>query len=57
MQPTSVDESEQESAPRLMTFVSSAEGLQLNTAFARIECEETRKRIVDLVKTLSAPLP
>ncbi len=43
-----------EAAPRLMNFVSSSEGLQLNTAFSRIECEETRKRIVDLVKTLSA---
>ena len=57
IEPSAVDEGEQESAPRLMTFVSSAEGLQLNTAFSRIECEETRKRIVDLVKTLSTPVP
>lgn len=42
-----------ETAPRLMNFVSSNEGLQLNTAFSRIECDETRRRIVDLVKTLS----
>lgn len=42
-----------ESAPPVMNFVSSNEGLQLNTAFSRIECDETRKRIVDLVKTLS----
>ena len=57
VEPTSTEEaSSADSAPRLMNFVSSAEGLQLNTAFSRIECEETRKRIVDLVKTLSSPL-
>ena len=55
--PCSFEEGGREAAPRLMNFVSSAEGLQLNTAFSQIECEETRKRIVDLVKTLSAPIP
>lgn len=36
----------------VMGFVSSAEGLQLNTAFSKIENVETRRKIVDLVKTL-----
>ncbi|MCI4662684.1 MAG: helix-turn-helix transcriptional regulator [Neomegalonema sp.] len=39
----------------LMEFVSSAEGLQLNMAFSQIDSAETRKRIVDLVKTLAGP--
>lgn len=38
----------------VMSFVSSSEGLQLNTAFSQIQCDETRKRIVDLIKTLSS---
>lgn len=38
----------------VMDFVSSSEGLQLNTAFNRISDAETRRRIVDLVKTLAA---
>ncbi|MEO1328990.1 MAG: helix-turn-helix transcriptional regulator [Pseudomonadota bacterium] len=37
----------------LVDLVSSAEGFQLNAAFSRIEDPETRKRIVELVKTLS----
>jgi len=36
----------------VMGFVSSAEGLQLNTAFSKIDNVETRRKIVDLVKTL-----
>ena len=37
----------------VMGFVSSAEGLQLNTAFSKIENTETRRKLVDLVKTLA----
>jgi len=36
----------------VMGFVSSAEGLQLNTAFSKIGNVETRRKLVDLVKTL-----
>lgn len=39
--------------PRIMRFVGTAEGLQLNAAFSKISHDETRRRIVDLVKTLS----
>ena len=35
-------------------FCSSAEGLQLNRAFVRISDPKIRRRIIDLVKTLSA---
>lgn len=35
-------------------FCSSAEGLQLNRAFVRIADPKVRRRIIDLVKTLSA---
>ncbi len=38
----------------VMDFVSSSEGLQLNTAFKKIGSQETRRKIVDLVKTLAA---
>jgi len=38
----------------VMDFVSSSEGLQLNTAFKKIESQETRRKIVDLVKTLAS---
>ncbi len=38
----------------LTDLLSSAEGFQLNAAFSRIEDAETRKKIVELVKTLSA---
>lgn len=34
-------------------FVSSAEGLQLNRAFVRIRDAKVRRKILDLVKTLS----
>ncbi len=37
----------------VMDFVSSSEGLQLNTAFKKIGNQETRRKIVDLVKTLA----
>ena len=37
----------------VMDFVSSSEGLQLNTAFKKIGNQETRRKLVDLVKTLA----
>ena len=44
---------EPEEAAFVMDFVSSSEGLQLNTAFKKIGSQETRRRLVDLVKTLA----
>lgn len=46
--------SESDETPFIMGFVSSAEGLQLNTAFSKIENPETRRKLVDLVKTLAS---
>ncbi len=37
----------------VVDFLSSAEGLQLNRAFARIGDAKVRRRIVDLVRTLA----
>jgi len=34
-------------------FLSSTEGIQLNTAFARISDEKVRKKIIELVKSLA----
>ena len=45
--------SEPDATPFLMDFVATPEGLQLNSAFAKISSPEARKRIVDLVKTLA----
>jgi len=39
--------------PPVMEFVSSGEGLQLTLAFMRIKDPRIRKRVVDLVKSLS----
>ncbi|WP_274630492.1 helix-turn-helix domain-containing protein [Arvimicrobium flavum] len=36
-----------------MEFCTSAEGLMLNRAFVRISNPKTRKRLIDLVKTLA----
>lgn len=41
------------SGRRVLDFISTAEALQLNAAFSRIQCSETRRRLVDLVKTLA----
>jgi len=46
--------SEPDETSFVMDFVSSSEGLQLNTAFKKIGSQETRRKIVDLVKTLAA---
>jgi len=45
--------SENESAPPVMEFVSSGEGLQLSLAFMRIKDAKVRKRVLDLVKSLA----
>jgi transcriptional regulator with XRE-family HTH domain len=45
--------SESESAPPVMEFVSSGEGLQLSLAFMKIKDPKVRKRVLDLVKSLS----
>ena len=45
--------SEPEAAPPVMEFVSSGEGLQLSLAFMKIKDPKVRKRVLDLVKSLS----
>ena len=45
--------SEDASMASAMEFCSSTEGLQLNKAFARIKDPKVRRRVVDLVSTLS----
>lgn len=45
--------SEADPAPVVMDFVSSAEGLQLNRSYTRIADANVRKRLLDLVKSLS----
>jgi transcriptional regulator with XRE-family HTH domain len=42
-----------ESAPPVMEFVSSGEGLQLALAFMKIKDVRVRKRMLDLVKSLA----
>ncbi|HEY4077699.1 MAG TPA: helix-turn-helix transcriptional regulator [Rhizomicrobium sp.] len=44
---------EPESAPPVMEFVSSGEGLQLSLAFMKIKDAKVRKRVLDLVKSLA----
>lgn len=44
---------EPESAPPVMAFVSSGEGLQLSLAFMKIKDPKVRKRVLDLVKSLA----
>ena len=40
-------------APPVLEFVSSGEGLQLSLAYMRIKDPKVRKRVLDLVKSLS----
>ena len=40
-------------SPYVMDFVSSAEGLQLNRAFTQIDQPAVRKKLLELVKSLS----
>lgn len=42
-----------EETPPVMAFVSSGEGLQLSLAFMKIKDPKVRKRVLDLVKSLS----
>lgn len=42
-----------EPAPQLMGFIGSAEGVQLNASFARIDDPDVRKRVLELVKALA----
>jgi transcriptional regulator with XRE-family HTH domain len=42
-----------EGTPPVMAFVSSGEGLQLSLAFMKIRDPKVRKRVLDLVKSLS----
>ncbi len=44
---------EPEGSPPVMEFLSSGEGLQLSLAFMRIKDTKVRKRLLDLVKSLS----
>ena len=48
---------ERDSAPFVMEFVSSAEGIDLNRAYARIADTRVRKRILELVRCLAEDLP
>jgi transcriptional regulator with XRE-family HTH domain len=48
---------EDSSAPYVADFLSTAEGLHLNMAFARIHDPKIRKRIVDLVSSLAGEEP
>jgi transcriptional regulator with XRE-family HTH domain len=45
--------SDSELAPPVLEFVSSGEGLQLSLAFMKIKDAKVRKRVLDLVKSLS----
>jgi transcriptional regulator with XRE-family HTH domain len=45
--------SEEADTAHVIEFLSTTEGLQLNKAFARIKDPKVRRRVVDLVSTLS----
>jgi transcriptional regulator with XRE-family HTH domain len=45
---------EESTSPPVMEFLSSGEGLQLSLAFMKIRDPKVRKRVLDLVKSLSA---
>lgn len=59
IQPTGTAQgfAENDRTPFIMDFVNSNEGLQLNTAFSGIHDTDTRRKVVDLVKALSAAQP
>jgi transcriptional regulator with XRE-family HTH domain len=44
---------ESDETPPLMEFISSGEGLQLSLAFMRIKDPKVRRRVLDLVRSLS----
>ena len=47
------DGEEDASTPAVMSFLGTVEGLQLNTSFQKIRHAETRRKLLDLIKTLS----
>ena len=49
-----VDGMSESSSTYVVDFLSSAEGLQLNRAFVKITDPKVRRRIIELVKALSA---
>ena len=49
-----IDMVEQRSSAFVVDFLSTSEGLQLNKAFVRIKDPRVRRRVVDLVSSLSA---
>jgi transcriptional regulator with XRE-family HTH domain len=46
---------EESSSQYVVEFLSTAEGLHLNRAFARIKDPKVRKRVIDLITTLAEP--
>jgi transcriptional regulator with XRE-family HTH domain len=46
---------EDSSSQYVVEFLSTAEGLHLNRAFARIKDPKVRKRVIDLITTLAEP--
>ena len=44
---------EADGSPYVMDFVSSAEGLELNRCYARIESPQIRRRVLDLIRCLA----
>ena len=44
---------EDQSAPPVMEFIASGEGLQLSLSFMRIKDPKVKKRVLDLVKSLA----
>jgi transcriptional regulator with XRE-family HTH domain len=44
---------ESDSSPPVMEFVSSGEGMQLSLAFMKIKDPKVRRKVLDLVKSLS----
>jgi DNA-binding XRE family transcriptional regulator len=56
-EPGPMSVAEGSNAPYVADFLSTAEGLHLNMAFARIHDPKIRKRIVDLVSSLAGEEP
>jgi transcriptional regulator with XRE-family HTH domain len=52
-----VQDSDLADLSRPLAFVGSPEGLQLNIAFSQISDTTTRRKIVDLVRTLAGETP
>jgi len=52
-QPAGDGFAEESSSQYVVDFLSTAEGLHLNRAFARIKDSKVRKRVIDLISTLA----